>query len=212
MPLQKRKYSTRRKTVRRKVWARRPVRRVRRIAANVYHYKRKVFYKDQIIVNSGTDNFSSYLFSLNLVPGNTDFTNLYDMYRINKIVFTIIPKISESTLASGQTTPNANLQQIHSVLDYDDSTAVTSIANLCEYQTHRMTRGNQVHTRVFVPKCELGDGVGASFPKSKQWIDCDNLSQAHRGVKIGIPAPAAAGTQTAYDILVTYYMSFKNVL
>lgn len=212
MPL-KRKYAPKKKMIRRKVMSR-PIRAPRR--PDVYHFKRKVFLKDYAIVST-TDFRGSIQFALVDLPSATDFTNLYDQYRFNKVVVKLIPKFTEVGYNAGSSN-NANCQQIHSVLDFDDNSAPTSINQLCEYQSHKMTRGNQMHTRILVPKVQStvlvgGAGVTASAaPRSKQWLDCDQNSIAHRGVKLIIPASATAGTTVSYDAELTYYISCKNVL
>lgn len=181
---------------------------------NVYHFKRKVFLPDAVIVASSTGLFGlAYQFRLIDLPNVTDFTNLYDMYRFNKVVMKLIPKYSDNLLIAGGNISNSNIQQVHSVIDYDDLVSPTSISQLCEYQSHKMTRGNQVHTRVIVPKCQLNVGnIGAAAPVAKQWIDCDQTSISHRGAKVVIPAPLTADTQISYDLELTYYVSFKCVV
>jgi len=180
-------------------------------APNVYHFKRKVFLQDYAVVST-TQILGAIQFALVDLPGSTDFTNLYDMYRFNKVVWKLIPKVSEALLNAGGTLSNANLQQIHSVIDYDDNTAPTSINQLVQYQSHKLTRGHQMHTRVVVPKCQMTVSGASAAPKAKQWLDCDQNSLAHRGLKFIIPAPATPGTTVYYDLEMTYYMSFKNVI
>lgn len=178
---------------------------------NVYHFKRKVFLQDYNIVST-TQQLGAIQFALVDLPGYTDFTNLYDMYRFNKVVWKLIPKVSEAALTSGATLANANLQQIHSVIDYDDAVAPTGINQLVQYQSHKMSRGHQVHTRVVVPKSQGTVSGSSAAPKAKQWLDCDQISIPHRGIKYVIPAPAQPNTTLYYDLEMTYYMSFKSVV
>lgn len=186
-----------------------------------YSFKRKLFVYNNIELNYGTDYAGVFNFRLDQLPNYSDFQNLYDQYMIKKIVFKIIPKYSESALVTGGATtginPNNQMQQIHSCIDYDDNTLPTSVDQLCQYQTHKMTRGNLVHTRVFVPKCEINvtssAGVAsANAPKAYQWLDCDAPTIPHNGIKVFIPAPGMANTRIQYDILTTYYISCKGVV
>lgn len=205
MPL-RRKYAPKRRLIRRRQLAR-PMRRMPR-QPNVYHFKRKFFLIDAIVVNSGVDDKRGIGFALQNLPNFTDFTNLYDMYRINKVVYKIIPKYTQQTI----TALTNNVQQIHSVLDYDDITAPGTISDLTQYQNHKMTRGNQIHTRVIVPKV-LNTTAGLNTaPKSYQWLDCDNTGIVHRGLKLYIPAPGSAGLTLSYDVEATFYVSFKHVV
>lgn len=182
-----------------------------------YSFKRKVYYENAFAVSAGGAQYAqAWQFQFGLLPNASDFTNLYDQYCIKKIVWKVIPKITQNEINSGSANNN-DLPNIHSVLDYDDETAPTSIAQLCEYQNHKMTRGNMIHTRVIVPKVELatntsGGVTSINLPKSYQWIDCDVTNINHRGIKVVIPPPLTAGTQLTYDVQVTYYFSCKNVL
>lgn len=177
---------------------------------NVYDFKRKIFYENLFIVNSATPLGYAFEQKFSQLPNVTDFTNLYDSYMIKKIVVKMIPKISQHNLAT-TTIGNADLPQLHSVVDYDDATTPTSVSQLVEYQSHKMTRGNQIHTRVLVPKVELTTDA-ANAPKAFQWIDCDSTTVNHRGLKFWFNAPQSANMSIYYDMLVTVYFSCKNVL
>jgi len=210
-----RRYAPKRRLVRRKRMMRRrfkPVRRQPRGQPNIYSFKRTVFLKDDIIINAGTDYFATWDFPFSFLPAATDFTNLYDEYMIKKVVVKIIPKITNAALGAGSSSTNSNLQQIHSAIDYDDATVPSNISQLTQYQSHRMTRGNQIHTRVLVPKTELTAGGSTAAPKSYQWLDCDNTTISQRGLKLAIPAPPVANTQVSFDVMYVYYFSCKNVL
>lgn len=146
-----------------------------------------------------------------MLPNYTEFTNLYDMYRINKIVVKLIPKVSETGMVLGATNNSAGIQ-LHSAIDYDDSTAPTNIAQLCQYSTYKMTRGHNIHTRVFVPKCEMSAGGTANVaPKAYQWLDTAHPDIPHFGMKLIIPT-ITASTIIYYDYSVTAYISCKNVV
>lgn len=178
---------------------------------NTYAFKRQIFYENLFIVNTGTPLGYAFQQKFDQLPGYTDFTNLYDQYCIKKIVVKIIPKVTQHNLAT-TTTGNSDLPQVHSVVDYDDATTPTSVSQLVEYQSHRMTRGNQIHTRVIVPKVELSTSGTGNAPKSYQWLDCDDSSVNHRGIKVWFNAPQSAGMSVYYDMLVKVYFSMRNVL
>lgn len=194
----------RRKLLSRRYYKKRP------LESRVYSFKRKVFLQDYAVVST-TQAAVAQQFALADLPGFTDFTNLYDMYKITKVIFKLIPKFTNVALAAGSPN-NSNLQQIHSVIDYDDATAPSTIGQLCQYQSHRMTRGTQIHSRTFVPKVQTTVSALSAAPKANQWIDCDQTTINHRGVKFIIPAAGTAGTTVYYDAEITMYLAMKNVL
>lgn len=196
---------------------RRPMRRRmirRRAAQRVYHYKRSVFYENNLQVDSLVNYSNSWGFTLAMLPNYTDFTNLYDEYCITKAVIRFIPKISQVTAQSGVSTPNELLTQLHTAIDYDDSAALptaTALNEITQYQSHRMSRGHQTHTRVLVPKIEV-TGSSGQYPKAFQWIDCDTPTVLHNGVKVVVPKLPIANTVMYYDAMVTLYFKCRNVL
>lgn len=210
MPLIKKRYAPKTKLVQRRRLARPMIRRMRN--PNIYHFKRKFFVVDNYAVTAGSDLKAGLSFSLGQLPDFTDFTSLYDQYRINKVVVKLIPKVTQAVLEGGVAMLNQNLQQVHSAIDYDDVTAPNSISDLTQYQNHRMSRGNQIHTRVFVPKALTTIGAVSSAPKAKQWLDTSTSGIQHRGMKLFIPAPNSTGTTLYYDLECTMYLSFKNVV
>lgn len=183
----------------------------RKFRPNTYDFKRTIFYENLFIVNSGTPLGYAFEQKFSQLPGVTDFTNLYDSYMIKKIVVKLIPKITQHNLST-TTIGNADLPQVHSAIDYDDATTPTSVNQLVEYQSHKMTRGNQVHTRVLVPKVELSTSSTGNAPKAFQWLDCDDTTVNHRGIKVWFNAPQSTGCTVYYDMLVKVYFSCKNVL
>lgn len=206
---------------RRRVVRRRPRRYVRRIGRRmnrriprVYNYKRTLFLENSISTNALGLNYSNHFgFTLGMLPSASDFTNLYDEYRINKVVFKIIPKFSQVLSSSGSGV--SHLTQVHTAFDYDDSLALpqaTALSEITQYQTHRMSRGNAVHTRVIVPKCEINVSGLSGAPKAYQWLDCDNTTILHNGIKVVIPKLLPAGTEQFWDVQMDVYMSFRNVI
>lgn len=196
---------------------RRPVRRMMRRRAplgsprKVYNYKRSVFLQSAIQVSNLVDYSNHFGFTLGQLPNATEFTGLYDEYRINKVVIKLIPKFN-STL---QGTGIANyMNQVHTCLDYDDANALptaTAINDITQYQSHRMTMGARTVTRVVVPKIEL-TGSGAQAPKAYQWLDTDQTAALHNGVKVVIPKCDNASSLIIYDLQITTYLSFRNVV
>lgn len=191
----------------RKPGMRRAVRR-----ASVYNYKRSV-YVQSFAVASNAGNQIAFAPVLSSVPGNNDFTTLYDQYMIKKVVFKLIPRGIETSIGTGTTNLGFN---IHSAIDYDDSIAPTGPNDLLQYQSYKMTPANRILTRVWVPKTNAGvlNSAGTivpGAPKAFQWIDVGQTNIPHYGLKIYIDPTNTTGQVMPYDAVVTYYMSFKGV-
>lgn len=139
-------------------------------------------------------------FSLNDIPGYTEFTNLFDFYKINKIRFRLIPYQTESN--STGTVNNAGNVPIFSVVDTSDSTAPASVEELCEYQDHKITNLYSGIDVYFTPK--FADATSAM---RDGYVACTNPSQNWYGFKFAIPPTTNSMT---YYLVWTFYCSFKD--
>lgn len=195
-----------RRTLRRKrpfIRRRRIIRRPRlsRRALSVHHFKR-TFTLGQISSSSAGPQFFGYSFRLDQLPNYTEFTNLFDQYRINKIVMKFVPNHNSSDV--GVTA--MNIPNFHTLLDYNDATAPASLNSMYEYANWRMSRGTSLHTRVFRPATidyvNATAGANAGNPSWKQWLSTASPSIEHYGLKCGIEI-----SQATYDITWTPYIS-----
>lgn len=169
---------------------------------NVHHFKRTFTLTP---INSATSPvFGGYAFTLSQLPNASEFQNLYDQYRINKILIRFVPNRSESNVQTGTT---AGIAQFNTILDYNDATAPTTLNELYEYANWRMTRGISIHKRLFTPaSVDFVSGVGGaasgSNPTWKQWLSTSADGIQHFGLKYGLGATAAA-----QDIIITPYVT-----
>lgn len=181
----------------------------------VHYFKRTRFYPASLVVTSGVTSYQGVAFTLGDLPDVTDFTALYDQYKISKVVVKWLPRGNQSDLGiSGSTALTGNISRMFSVLDFDDDATPSSIDQLCQYQNMKITGTHQVHSRVFKPavRIEAATGLGttANIIKRDQWIDVTNTNIKHYGVKLAIQPPPNSASIT-YDAMVTMYLAFKNV-
>lgn len=199
--LRRRRRYTRRRIMRRPLTKR---------ALKVHHFKR-TFALDYITSAAGADVLGAFNFYLAQLPNYTEFTNLYDQYRINKILIKFVPNVNSADVAA-----SATIAQFNTVLDFNDSTPLASLNNCFEYGNWRMTRGTQVHTRIFTPSsldavANTG-GTTPSFvnPTWKQWIATSSANIPHFGLKYCAEPTASAG-DIDWRPYVTMYFSCKSV-
>lgn len=150
-------------------------------------------------------------FKLSDIPNPTDFTTLYDQYQIKAIKYTLIPKFSNQPLEVGSGAAASMLGNVWSVIDYDDSATPLNLAELLQYQNLKRTRMDKIHSRYLIPK--VNTTVGANIqPKSKVWLDVATTNTPHHGIKLWFDNIAGiTNTEIKYDLMVKYYLAFKNV-
>jgi len=119
-------------------------------------------------------------FTLAQLPNYTEFTNMFDQYRIKMVKLTYFPSV-------------ANTGSIFHAIDYDDSSTPT-LAILEENDTLGINQSNQSWSRVIKPSVDIQvyPGVVGTGYETRQgvWLDSANGSIPHYGLKIFVAAPA----------------------
>lgn len=194
-----RKFKGRRKQVRRKQFG------AKAKQTTVYHFKRYTYNAASIINNTLNDTPFVTTFRLSDVPNSSEFQNLFDQYKIRGIKWKLMVRSSDYT--SGITAP-----KVMTVVDKDDGLAPTNMAEILQYQNLKTTTFGKAHTRYFKPNIayQLGDLTTLVNMRAigTGWCDMANPNVPHYGIK-GIITPSSAAL--AFDLMVTYYLSFKNV-
>jgi len=140
-----------------------------------------------------------------LFPDFTDFTSLFDVYRITHVRVTFTP-IQQNVLSAAA--------RFFTVIDYDDANVLPSAGAAEEYDTCQVSTidNSSCVTRVFRPKYALAaySGVFTSFAQSSgQWLDAASSTVAHYGLK-WITDPDTA-VKTVYRIDVLGVLQFMHV-
>jgi len=190
----------------------------RRIAQPVQYFKRSVYLSGNIVTSVTSDTFTNQFFALSSVPNYTEFTNLYDQYKINAVKVTLIPRgnTAEITASSGASTVfQGQSVGVFSVIDYDDTAVLANINEACQYQNMKMTRATQQHSRFLKPRFNLlsvtnqGTGATGASQNTRGWLDCDYINVPHYGVKWALQQNV--NYNLTYDVKIDYYLAFKNV-
>jgi len=147
--------------------------------------------------------FTAKQFNLGLVDQATQLAAVFDQYRISGIEVWLAPSYSSATTnASGLFT---------SVVDYDDATALTTVASALDYENALTSEGISGHYHKFVPHVAVASysGTFVSFNNvTAPWIDAASSTVQHYGIKTAWPATVAV---YAYDLVAKLHMEFRNV-
>lgn len=162
-----------------------------------------------------------YKFNLSNITRLTEYTNLFDQYKLNKVVVKIIPySNSVDSPAGSYSVPVAPF--LHWCIDKDDSAPFTAdvsgIESMQERKNYKMIRLADKGVSIVIRPCTLGymDAAGAITPASVdnpiKWIDCAHPEVDHFGLKFIFEAvcPTAAQTIAWFRINTTYYLEFKG--
>jgi hypothetical protein len=165
-----------------------------------------------VTASASSSTSNSYYFSLNDIDETTAYTGLFDQYRIDAIVFRIIPMQNAIGLTTNSTTTPV---RFYSVIDYDDAGTLATEAIARAYESCVITAPGMPTTRVFKPRMALAayQGTFAGYANmADQWCDTNSTGIQFYGVKTFIPQATAAQTQLqSWTIERDYYISFRRI-
>lgn len=166
---------------------------------------RRAYDAGTVATQIGLPSTGQITISLSLFPDFTDFTSLFDVYRITHVRVTFTP-IQQNVLSAAA--------RFFTVIDYDDANVLPSAGAAEEYDTCQVSTidNSSCVTRVFRPKYALAaySGVFTSFAQSSgQWLDAASSTVAHYGLK-WITDPDTA-VKTVYRIDVLGVLQFMHV-
>jgi len=160
-------------------------------------------------------------FQLTDVVNYTDFTTLFDNYKIDKVVYQM--QLLTNPEAFVDITPSLTNKGVEHwypvmwyVMDNDDS-AVPTLAQLREKQgiKRKVLKPNQIISFTVYPKFQkqtyAGPGGLVGYGPASGWLDCADAGVPHYGIKGCVDFHQNLNT-LQYNIEVTakYYLSFKG--
>jgi len=169
---------------------------------------RKTIMLDRItVVTNTTQTFTAELSDL---PQYTNFTTLYDQYRIAKVTvrYRVLNNVNVITSTNGLIT----LGMIHSVVDHNDAITPGSIQELMNDNSYFTTKTNRDHVRSFRPMFLENVGGAAQAKSNSGWLACSSPGVSHYGLKTFFEAGSAPAGFTSYIVepIITYYVQFKD--
>lgn len=165
---------------------------------------------------NGVSSCFAWKFKLEDVVAYTDFTTLFDQYKILGVQFKIdYISANNPNVSVG----NIPIPEIYWVHDYDDDTPPADLQALQQYENckyKKLTAEKQltVFTR---PKPSInmfkstGTGIGFAQPSRKQipWMDCSYINIEHYGFKFIINNLSKTVDVNYIRIQPKYYLGFK---
>lgn len=156
-------------------------------------------------------------FELADFPQYVNYINLYEEFRIDKVVYKLVSMNNQAPNFVNTGTVTTGL--IHSCVDTNDANAPASIQSLMNDPTYRCTRSTKVaHTRVIYPKYLTEVQSNSVSKPTRGWMTCINQQNvvnavSHYGIKGFYEGGVnTAGNYTGFYIepQITYFISFRN--
>lgn len=163
-----------------------------------------------INLQTASDTLGRITFQLDNLDNYTEFTNLFQQFRILGVKLTFVPYVTSNDanpIATTYVMPN-----IHTVIDHDDSGTPANLAEIMQFRNHRMTRLNRVHSRYIKPSILMSAYetalTSAYIPKWKQWVSTDDYTTPHYGLKYFIDQSSTALT---IRVFAKFYFQCKDL-
>lgn len=158
-----------------------------------------------LVPSTTVDLFGAYSFHLDQCANYTEFTALFDQYRIMQVQIDFIWDLGQ----------NSGCSPLYTILDYDDASAPVNLGEYLQYDTLMITSGgSRDHSRVVHPQAAAAmySGTFTSFGNAPRmmWQNCASPGIQYYGVKYAIPASAGNPTTAAYQVVAKYVLQFRN--
>lgn len=173
--------------------------------------------------NSFSFGAFSYYVRLQDLPNYTEFTSLYDQYKIAGVKFRIIPfAVSPATGAAASSVASQPSCMFHMVTDLDDASKPTAsevgISALRQYTNYKSVNPflyqRKGITRYFKPRVATAAYNGAFTgykSESFGWVDCDNPGIQGYGLK-GVVETISGGAANLlwFKVEAKVYLVFRH--
>lgn len=162
-----------------------------------------------------TTTFADYLYSFRLtdLPDNSEFTALYDQYRVDKMVVHIIPNCD---IFNSAATPQ-DTGTLLTAVDFDGGATGLTLNQFMSYESCEMTEHGKSKKITIKPRGELAaidsgsSTVSAAMAPDNMWWDCSNTLLKFNGVRYATTANSAAASWAVwYTLWVEVFITFKN--
>lgn len=157
---------------------------------------------DILTLPTGTSTVFGTPFMLNQLPNYTEYTALFDQYRIAAIKITFIPRSNSSEIGSTM------LPILYYVSDATDATLPTSTAELYEYPRLKYKQLSKPYSLYFKPKFADAayQGAFSGYAVNKGWLSTASPAVQHFGLKGVVDVQ----TPTSMSLIYKFYLQFKD--
>lgn len=162
-----------------------------------------------------TVDFKVFVFQLSDMPGYSQFTTMYDQYRINKIRVTCIPMCDNVT--AGDSANGVQKGRICFKPDFDDPDTPVNILEVLNSTKSKCRSYPQTFHYTLVPTSLTvtyeTDVTSGYAPKRRQWIDCNDPVKYYglKGFMEQFIVNQDVTKSMKYKVFARYWVTFKNM-
>ena len=180
----------------------------------MHRFKRSYTTSISLVYDGATSHTTgAFVFALSDMPNYTEFTGLFDKYKITGIKAVFLPRITNVN-HSDVTSTFTEVPPIYTAIDYDDATIPGSVTDLEQYNTFKVHWEVKPFSLYFKPQIAIAaySGTFTSYASANNlWIDAASPGVQYYGLKwaSGPYSTANNGNAPSWDVTFTYYISCK---
>lgn len=191
----------------------------RRPRSKLYSFKRSCELSNLEVLAGSSAAFKNYIFSLDQLPNSSEYTNLFDRYRICGVKVTFYPPYNISYVAATSTA--SPVMEFYSVVDYDSNASITSLDQMNQYDTLKRSYFNRPHVRYLKPRPNMkglfnqqgGTTTGTAVLSNKVWIDQADHTVDYYGLYVAVASSQSSIVDHHYiRCTATFYFQCRNVV
>jgi hypothetical protein len=185
-----------------------------KINHGVHSFVRKANF-GQILSSNSAPVFGAYAFKLSDFPNYTEFSALYDQFRITSVDVQFLHLTTAITNTNSAGSIVIACPRFLSVLDYDGATAPASLDELRQYNNCIAVNADTSYIRSFIPASLSIEYIGVTngySPQFGKWHDVAYSTIPHYGLRYALDNTAIAGPNASfgYNVEVTMHLEFRN--
>jgi len=184
-----------------------PKKQIQKPLGNVYRFVRSAYVTTLSSLAAATSYFA-FSFKLSDLPNYTEFTQLFDEYKISKLQYKFLPgALTQNTLTTIAT------PTFMYAIDKDDATVPTSLDTLLQYPGVKIRNMDRGFTVSFVPRVAAtfyNTAVTSAYGSTVHYLDAANDGVPHYGIHGGFGRSLIAGAYT-YDVYVKVWVHCRGV-
>jgi hypothetical protein len=172
----------------------------------VVHAKSTI-YVASVTSTSAAEGLYGYSTSFDQIPDYTSCQNLYDRYKINRVVWRIKANTAQPVPAA-----SPSISYLFACVDFDDGSAPSSVSIVGNYENCVLASVSEDLLIEYRPKIAIAAYSGAftSYASnSNQWIDMGSPSVQHYGLKIGVSQSTSTNVNN-WLVFVTIHYSMSH--
>lgn len=183
------------------------VKRNTRFLPDIYHFKLQFMY--DVNLTAGTINDKINAMRPDAAADFSSLGNLFDLYRVRKVVITSYPSYTNVDVAD--TGVLLNNVPFYIVYDPDSDTKVTTVSAFAQYDKVKVMDMTKRWKYVVSPGVQYDNsvanaGMTVHHYKGKDWLDIANVTDYNKGIIQFLATGTGLTTQTIMQWKIAYYL------